>query len=449
MLLRRRTPILRTAAVSLAAVSTLAAASVSGPAAGASTTAPGGSGRGASGPDFDCLTLASPTCYSPLQFRTAYGIQPLINRGINGRGETVVLPETAAAPGEAGDTDIRQDLARYDTTFGLPAANLRVNTTLVPGASPFQAPGEYVEDVEVVHAIAPQATLQVILVPDNTTSNGIAASVIKDYSAALRMAASLGSVVSLSDSVNENCFTPAQLATLHSTLQFDQEHHVTVVASSGDFGAAGPGAGAPVCSDSPVRQVGYPASDPLVLGVGGTSLDASHATGAYIGETVWNRPDPSHTQVAASTGGFSNDFARPAYQDGVPGVAAHRGVPDVSADADQDTGLAAVLVTGGNFVIGPAVGTSASAPFWAAIVALADQYAGRHLGFINPAIYQIGRSAQYYRAFHDIIKGNNTVRDGSVTVKGFNATTGWDPATGWGSPDAQVLIPLLARRVTG
>ena len=138
-----------------------------------------------------------------------------------------------------------------------------------------------------------------------------------------------------------------------------------------------------------------------------------------------------------------------AYQGGVPGVAAHRGVPDVSADADQDTGLAAVLVTGGNFVIGPAVGTSASAPFWAAIVALADQYAGRHLGFINPAIYQIGRSAQYHRAFHDITKGNNTVRDGSVTVKGFNATTGWDPATGWGSPDAQVLIPLLARRVTG
>jgi hypothetical protein len=74
--------------------------------------------------------------------------------------------------------------------------------------------------------------------------------------------------------------------------------------------------------------------------------------------------------------------------------------------------------------------------------------AGRHLGFINPAIYRIGRGAQYHRAFHDVTKGNNTVKSGSVTVKGFDATRGWDPVTGWGSPDAQVLIPLLARDVT-
>ena len=102
---------------------------------------------------------------------------------------------------------------------------------------------------------------------------------------------------------------------------------------------------------------------------------------------------------------------------------------------------------GGTFFIAPAGGTSASAPFWAGIVALADQYAGRHLGFVNPAIYQVGRSAQYHRAFHDVTKGDNTVRSGPFTIKGFNATPGWDPVTGWGSPDAQVLIPLLARYV--
>lgn len=80
-------------------------------------------------------------------------------------------------------------------------------------------------------------------------------------------------------------------------------------------------------------------------------------------------------------------------------------------------------------------------------MALADQYAGRRLGFINPAIYRIGRSAAYRRAFHDITAGDNTVQFGSVTIKGYHATAGWDPVTGWGSPDAQVLVPLLASDV--
>ena len=90
-------------------------------------------------------------------------------------------------------------------------------------------------------------------------------------------------------------------------------------------------------------------------------------------------------------------------------------------------------------------GTSASAPIWAALIALADQYAGRHLGLVNPAIYQIARSPRYHQAFHDITTGNNTVQFPPTTVTGYQAAPGWDPVTGWGSPDAQVLIPLLAR----
>jgi subtilase family serine protease len=82
---------------------------------------------------------------------------------------------------------------------------------------------------------------------------------------------------------------------------------------------------------------------------------------------------------------------------------------------------------------------------WAALIALADQYAGRHLGLVNPAIYRIGRSADYHRAFHDITTGNNTVKDPHVTITGYQASRGWDPVTGWGSPNAQELIPLLAR----
>ena len=137
----RRKPFLRMAVIGVAAAGTLTVAAVTGSVASASTTTTAVSNataaaRGAAGPVFDCLTLASPTCYSPRQFRTAYGIQPLTARGITGRGETVVLPEFAATPGEDGVTDVRQDLARYDSVFGLPAARLRVITTLAPDASP-------------------------------------------------------------------------------------------------------------------------------------------------------------------------------------------------------------------------------------------------------------------------------------------------------------------------
>jgi subtilase family serine protease len=445
----RRTPFLRAVAVGVAVAGTLAGAAVTGPAASAGTAGSGASNapataRGADTPTFDCLTLATPTCYSPRQFRTAYGIQPLTDRGITGRDETVVLPEIAEPPGASDATDIRQDLARYDSVFGLPAADLRVITTLAPGVSPFVASGEYAGDVEIVHALAPQAAIRVILVPADAAGN--LAPTIGGFIAALRMAPSLGSVVSLSAGLSESCFTSAQVATLHSALRFDRERHVTVAVASGDFGAEG----APcTATPAPDRAVLFPASDPLALGVGGTTLDASHMTGAYIGETGWNRPGSGIPGVVASGGGFSSDFARPAYQAGLPGIGARRGVPDVAADADLDTGIALVAANGGQFGIGAGGGTSAGAPTWAAIVAMADQYAGRHLGFINPAIYEIGRSAQYHRAFHDVIQGTNTVQVGSVTVQGFDAGPAWDPVTGWGSPNAQVLIPLLARNVTG
>ena len=94
--------------------------------------------------------------------------------------------------------------------------------------------------------------------------------------------------------------------------------------------------------------------------------------------------------------------------------------------------------------LGVADGTSAAAPFWAGIIALADQYAAHRLGFVNPAIYRIGRNPAYNKAFHDITSGDNTVLYPQGTVTGYRAIPGWDPVTGWGSPNAQVLVPLLA-----
>jgi subtilase family serine protease len=150
---------------------------------------------------------------------------------------------------------------------------------------------------------------------------------------------------------------------------------------------------------------------------------------------AWN----ADTQVSA--GGYSSLFPRPAYQDGVPRIGRMRGVPDVAADADSTTAMS-LLFTGGVPI--PAQGTSAATPLWAAVIALADQEAGQHLGFVNPAIYAIARSPAYHRAFHDVTTGDNSVFWPTRLFTGYTAGPGWDPVTGWGSPNAQYLVPLLA-----
>jgi subtilase family serine protease len=401
----------------------------------------------------DCLALPSP-CYTPQQIRVAYGIAPLLDRGITGRGQTVVLlefPPSAAGTSSAAagtqvpaSSDIRQDLALFDGMFGLPAAQLQVVNTLAHAASPWLATSEEVEDTEIVHAVAPDAAIREVLIPspDTASSGKVSAALL----AALRLGLSQGAVISLSADAGEQCFTPAVAAQGNSILQAAQRERVTVVISSGDSGAATdacPGAGT---APAPVKGAAWPASDPLTLAVGGTSLQASRTTGAYLGETAWNIPPSEGSSPAASGGGFSRLFPRPAYQDGIAGIGATRGVPDVAADADPDTGMALAFSDGSqdHIVIG-AGGTSAAAPLWAAVIALADQYAGRPLGFVNPAIYQIGRSASYHQAFHDVTTGSNTVTFPTQTVTGYQAAPGWDPVTGWGSPNAQVLVPLLAR----
>jgi subtilase family serine protease len=182
-------------------------------------------------------------------------------------------------------------------------------------------------------------------------------------------------------------------------------------------------------------QVSLPASDPLVLGVGGTILDTTPG-GAYLGEMAWN------DNTEGSGGGYSTLFRRPAYQHDLAQARATRGVPDVSANADP-YGQMAVEWSFGQ--LRGDTGTSSSAPLWAGVIALADQQAGRHLGFVNPALYAIGRSRAYHRAFHDVVTGDNSVVTPTGVFTGYNAGPGWDPVTGLGSPDAQYLVPLLAR----
>ncbi|MBV9447494.1 MAG: S53 family peptidase [Streptosporangiaceae bacterium] len=388
----------------------------------------------------DCLAASPPGCYTPQQFRTAYDIQPLLDRGIDGRGKTVTVIVYAAGPVTSPPqvTDIRQDLATFDGLFHLSPAHISVVTTLADASSPWTASLEEVIDTEIVHAVAPGARLRVVLMP--STPQDTPANAVAGMLAALPLAIRDTDVVSFSGAVGEHFFSPAQVADMERILREAAARHVTVVAASGDSGAA---------SDvyrwgvTPVKEVSLPASDPFVLSVGGTALTVGSQSGSYVGETAWNQVVRGGS--FASGGGFSGIFARPAYQVGVPGTEATRGVPDVSGDAS--TGLALVRdAGGGTYELLSAGGTSAATPLWGGLMADADQLAGHDLGSVNPALYRIARDPRYGRAFHDVTTGNNTVVINGITYTGYQAGPGWDPVTGLGSPDAAVLVPILVGR---
>ena len=281
---RSRVPPIRRLGMATVAAACIVAVATVPDAAGAS--APAGPANTSTA---DCNSLAS--CYSPRQLEEAYGILPLLNLGTDGRGQTVVLPELAEPQFPLPVSDIRQDVAEFDRLFNLPTAKLRVVTTLAHSASPWLANGEEVLDTEMVHAVAPGAAIVEVLVPatslDNATS-AVAASV-----AALRLGSSLGAVISISaagQTGGEHCDSHSEVATLHAALQAAAAQHVTVIAASGDIGAVGEPCqvvkGLTGGAFPPVKEVNLPASDPLVLAAGGTTLTASRTTGAYVNESA-------------------------------------------------------------------------------------------------------------------------------------------------------------------
>jgi len=193
---------------------------------------------------------------------------------------------------------------------------------------------------------------------------------------------------------------------------------ITITVAAGDNGSTDGGKG---------NNVDFPASSPHVLACGGTKLNANGAT--IISEVVWNE---LASKEGATGGGVSSVFALPSWQANahVPAPSVKtggRGVPDVAGDADPTTGYT-IRVDGETTVIG---GTSAVAPLWAGLVAVANQQLGTQVGFIQPAIY----AAKAVSAFNDITVGSNGA---------FSAGPGWDACTGLGSPIASKLIPLLA-----
>jgi subtilase family serine protease len=328
--------------------------------------------------------------YNPAQIRKAYGVDKLAATGAN---QTIAIVDAYGSP------TIQNDLSVFSKQFGLAAANLSI---AYPNGKPSKTDGgwalETALDVEWAHAIAPNAKILLVVAKSASISNLISAI---DY------ATSHGAQV-VSNSWGGSEFSGEGSYDSHF------QHAGTVyVASSGDNGAG----------------VSFPASSPYVLSVGGTNLQLD-SSGTYLGETGWS----------GSGGGTSTYEARPSYEDLWQSVVGtHRGNPDVSWDADPNTGVAVYSSTRDNgqsgwFQVG---GTSFGAPCWAALIALADQ--GRTpLTSINaiPTMYSTAGatgSSGYTTNYHDITGGSN----------GLTSQAGFDLVTGIGSPKADVLIPAL------
>jgi subtilase family serine protease len=376
-------------------------------------------------------------CYGPKQIHTAYSIQPLLDRGINGSGRTIVIIDAFQSP------TLVQDLHTFDQAFQLPDPKLNIIAPF--GLTPFNPidpnqvswAEEISLDVQWAHAVAPNATIDLVLAVSNQDVDLY--NVIK-----YAIDNKLGDTISQSFGENESCADPKLVAAQHQLYQEAAQKGISVFASSGDNGAA-----QPTCDGSSWMQaVSFPADDPYVTGVGGTQLFANQKSGQYFSEITWNEPQFQ----AASGGGFSAIYAKPSYQKDAFLDHNRRGVPDIAYNAAVSGGVLVAVgfiapgTEGGPFHIFG--GTSAGSPQWAGIAALADQEAGHRLGFLNPAIYQTAERSSYQRAFHDIRFGNNTIqladaKGNLAVVQGYSAHTGWDPITGWGTPIVSRLVPML------
>jgi len=380
-----------------------------------------------------CVARIGLACYTPALIRKAYDIPD----GWTGKGQRIVIVDAYGSPTVRGDLDV------FSQTFGLPKADLNVyypggqpQTSTAHRGQPLSWAGETSLDVQWAHAIAPDATINLVVAPNNY---GNALNVAVKYA----VDHDLGDVLSMSYGADEAAIkgkgNNLQLQQSHANFAAAAAKGISLFASSGDDGASNGG---------PVLAAGYPASDPLVTAVGGTNLFASD-TGAYEGETVWgdeascavHQPFGCTLGPIGATGGApSTIFPAPAYQAGVNGNAM-RTTSDVSYNASVYTsvfvyeGFNANPDDNGFYFYG---GTSSGSPQWAAIGALADQQAGHRLGTLNPALYAIGTGATHALAFHDVTSGNNAWQG-----PGLDAKVGYDDPTGLGSPDVSNLVGQL------
>lgn len=346
------------------------------------------------------------TSLCPSMVRTAYEMGSLLtNSSTNGTGQTVVIVDAC------GDSAIASDLSTFDSTFGLPGANL---TVYQPQGTPCSNPTgwglETALDVEWAHVMAPGASIALVEAKSASTANLFGA---WNYS----LTHHLGNVISNSWGGSGGCPNVARNLLTTATKQ-----HVTILASAGDSGAWGSGT---------LARAQQPADCQAVVTVGGTTLKVN-STGAYQSESAWS----------GTGGGYVGGTKEPAYQKtaNITDKYGELAKPDVAAIADPNTGVWVYENGGGGwYIVG---GTSVACPLWAGYLADVNSWRaslsltalGSLNGFLYAKVYGVnGGSTNYANDIHDVQQGTN----------GWSAGTGWDAATGIGSPHGYALASLL------
>ena len=354
----------------------------------------------------------------PTDVLSYYNIKSLRDAGLDGTGQTIMLPEIDDLPNFS-------DLEKFATRYGLPPFASVLTVKRDPSwGTPEKAQGETVLDLEIVHAVAPKAKLVVYLsAPDFGHGDRAFDQLVTDHPGSI-ISESLGSCEPDTPSGARNVYAAIE----DRAVAVGISHFV----ASGDNGAY-------TCGVDQDPAGSFPSTLPTVTAVGGTSVFESEQ-GVYFKEYAWSSP----LDQSGGGGGASQFYAIPTYQknESKPAGRGNRQVPDIAADGDPSTGFH--IIFGGRD--GQVGGTSAATPLWAGTVALINQDLKqkglREVGFANPALYWMGENGSKLspQPFHDVSAGNNL---------GFDAAAGWDFATGWGSMDASALDLAWVRYIQG
>jgi kumamolisin len=324
--------------------------------------------------------------------------------GVTGAGQTIGILDFGGGYRPA-------DIRNYFQSLNIAPPTVKtvsVDHMLNRPSTPQSADVEVMLDIEVAGAVAPGVTIAVYFATNSARGFHDA------LSTAIHDQLRQPSVISLSWGGPESSWSTQSMTNFDQVAQEAALLGITITVASGDSGSSDG-------VNDGQAHVDFPASSPHVLAVGGTKLIAT-ANNTIETETVWN----DGAQGGATGGGYSNVFARPDWQS-ADVTNTNRGVPDLAADADPDTGYN-ILVDGQAEVVG---GTSADAPLIAGLIVLLNQTLNKHLGYLNPALY----AADRLTCFHDITVGNNGA---------YSAGYGWDPCTGLGSPIGTQLQQTLA-----
>jgi kumamolisin len=352
--------------------------------------------------------VPSRVAYTPIEIAQAYGFPS----GVTGKGQTIAILEL-------GGGGRWRDLRRYFNDLGLQTPQIQAigvgGGGNAPTGNPSGPDGEVMLDIEVAGAVANGANYVVYFAPN--TSAGF----FQGINAAIHDTVNRPSILSISWGGPERTWTKLEMFAITEAFRAAALMGISVFVAAGDSGSSDG-----VSGTSP--HVDFPASSTWATACGGTSL--------YVGESaapekVWNNGNAGGTG-----GGISAVFPVPSYQAGIlfqSRPLPRRGLPDVAGCADPNTGYK-VRVDGVEGVYG---GTSAVAPLWSALTALLNESTGTSLGFLNPLLYRTNLKS----TLKDITIGDNdTTRQLGI----YPAGVGWDPCTGFGSPNGPAILAALS-----